>query len=196
MTAALQLVFIALSIVGWVAWRRSMAERSSRAGRWHPRRPRSSHDHRARARASSCRRTPATCSSRRRARQHADEVVVCLLAHPDEPIPVEVRHAWLEELLPWATIRSGVATHPIDYEDPAVYDLWAATIKDVIGRDGVDVLLTSEPAYGDMTAERLGARHVLVDPDAEDRAGVGRRRSGRTRSRTGGTSRHASGPGT
>ena len=28
MTAALQLVFIALSIVGWVAWRRSMAERA------------------------------------------------------------------------------------------------------------------------------------------------------------------------
>jgi HTH-type transcriptional repressor of NAD biosynthesis genes len=99
------------------------------------------------------------------ARQHAEEVIVCLLAHPEEPIPVEVRHAWLEEILPWATVRSGVATHPIDYDDPAVYDLWAATIKDVIERDGVDILLTSEPAYGDKTAVRLGARHLLVDPD-------------------------------
>jgi NadR type nicotinamide-nucleotide adenylyltransferase len=99
------------------------------------------------------------------ARRHADEVIVLLLAHPDEPIPVDVRHRWLEEIMPWATVRSGVATHPIDYEDPAVYDLWAATIREVIGRDRVDVLLTSEPAYGDRTAERLGARHVLVDPE-------------------------------
>jgi HTH-type transcriptional repressor of NAD biosynthesis genes len=99
------------------------------------------------------------------ARRHADEVIVLLLAHPDEPIPVDVRHRWLEEIMPWATIRSGVATHPVDYEDPAVYDLWAATIREVIGRPHVDVLVTSEPAYGDRTAERLGARHVLVDPD-------------------------------
>lgn len=99
------------------------------------------------------------------ARRHADEVIVLLLAHPDEPIPVDVRHRWLEEILPWATVRSGLATHPIDYDDPAVYDLWAATIREVIGRESVDVLLTSEPAYGNRTAERLGARHVLVDPD-------------------------------
>ena len=98
------------------------------------------------------------------ARRYADEVIVLALARPDEPIPVTVRHAWLEELFPWATVRSGTATHPIDYSDPAVYDLWAATIKRVIGLDHVDVLLTSEPAYGDMTAERIGARHVLVDP--------------------------------
>jgi HTH-type transcriptional repressor of NAD biosynthesis genes len=99
------------------------------------------------------------------ARRHADEVIVLLLAHPAEQIPVELRHRWLEEMLPWAIIRSGTAGHPIDFDDPAVYDLWAATIREVIRRETVDVLLTSEPAYGDMTAERLGARHVLVDPD-------------------------------
>jgi HTH-type transcriptional regulator, transcriptional repressor of NAD biosynthesis genes len=98
------------------------------------------------------------------ARRHADEVIVLLLAHPDEPIPVDVRHRWLEEIMPWATVRSGVATHPVDYEDPAVYDLWAATIKELIGRERIDLLLTSERAYGDRTAERLGAHHVLVDP--------------------------------
>jgi nicotinamide mononucleotide transporter len=31
LTAALQLVFIALSVLGWVAWRRSMADRAGRA---------------------------------------------------------------------------------------------------------------------------------------------------------------------
>lgn len=98
------------------------------------------------------------------ARSMADEVIVLLLANPTEPIPMAVRHAWLAEMLPWATIRSGMADHPIDYEDPAVYDLWAATIKAVIGRERVDLLVTSEPAYGEMTAVRLGARHVLADP--------------------------------
>jgi NadR type nicotinamide-nucleotide adenylyltransferase len=100
-----------------------------------------------------------------RARAMADDVVVLLLANSAEPIPVEVRHRWLEEMLPWAAVCSGVADHPVDYEDPAVYDLWAATIREVTGRPSFDLLLTSEPAYGDMTAERIGARHVLVDPD-------------------------------
>ena len=98
------------------------------------------------------------------ARSMADEVVVALLANSREPIGVDLRRRWLEEMLPWAEVRAGVADHPVDYGDPAVYDLWAATIRQVTGRDRFDLLLTSEPAYGDMTAERLGARHVLVDP--------------------------------
>ena len=100
-----------------------------------------------------------------RAHAMADEVVVLVLANSAEPIPVDLRHKWLEEMLPWATVRSGVADHPVDYADPAVYDLWAATIRRVTGRPSFDLLLTSEPAYGEMTAERIGARHVLVDPD-------------------------------
>jgi HTH-type transcriptional regulator, transcriptional repressor of NAD biosynthesis genes len=98
------------------------------------------------------------------ARKQADEVIVLVLANSTEPIPVGLRRQWLQEMLPWATVRSGVADHPVDYENPAVYDLWAATIKELIGRDQVGLLLTSEPAYGGRTAERLGARHVLVDP--------------------------------
>jgi len=100
-----------------------------------------------------------------RARELADDVVVLVLANSAEPIPVGLRHRWLEEMLPWAEVRSGVADHRVDYADPAAYDLWAATIREITGRDGFDLLLTSEPAYGAMTAERLGARHVLVDPD-------------------------------
>jgi NadR type nicotinamide-nucleotide adenylyltransferase len=99
------------------------------------------------------------------ARRRADEVIILALANSSEPIPVHLRHRWLEEMFPWATVRSGIADHRVDFEDPAVYDLWAATIKEIIGRSGVDLLLTSEPAYGDLTAARLGARHILVDPD-------------------------------
>ena len=99
------------------------------------------------------------------ARRQADEVIVCLLANSAEPISVELRHAWLEEILPWATVRSTVADHPIDYDDSAIHDLWATTIRETIGRETVDVLVTSEPAYGDEIARRLGARHVLLDPE-------------------------------
>jgi cytidyltransferase-like protein len=53
------------------------------------------------------------------ARRQADEVIVCLLANSAETIPVEMRHAWLEEILPWATVRSAVADHPIDCDDPS-----------------------------------------------------------------------------
>ena len=99
------------------------------------------------------------------ARRHADDVIVCLLANSTEPIPVELRHAWLEEILPWATVRSTVADHPVDYDDAAIHDVWAATIRETIGRETVDVLVTSEPAYGDEIARRLNARHVLLDPE-------------------------------
>jgi NadR type nicotinamide-nucleotide adenylyltransferase len=99
------------------------------------------------------------------AQRQADEVIVCLLANSAEPIPVELRHAWLQKILPWATVRSTVADHPIDYDDPEIHDLWAATIRETIGRDTVDILITSERAYGDEIARRLGARHVLLDPE-------------------------------
>jgi len=99
------------------------------------------------------------------ARREADELIVCLLANSAEPVPVELRHAWLGAILPWATVVSTVADHPIDYDDPAIHDLWAATIRETIARATVDVLVTSEPAYGDEIARRLGARHVLLDPD-------------------------------
>ena len=99
------------------------------------------------------------------ARRHADEVIVCLLANSAETIPVALRHAWLQAILPWATVRSTVADHPIDYDDPAIHDLWAATIRETIAPASVDVLVTSERAYGGEIARRLGARHVLLDPE-------------------------------
>ena len=99
------------------------------------------------------------------ARRQADKVIICLLANSAEQIPVEVRHAWLGAIFPWATVRSAVADHRIDYADPAIHDLWAATIRQTLGTDTVDVLVTSETAYGDEIAKRLGARHVLLDPE-------------------------------
>lgn len=101
-----------------------------------------------------------------RAAAGCDELHVCLLAAPQEErtLPAWLRHAWLAELLPDAVVTSSTSDHPIDYADPAVYDLWVGEIRRTTGRDRFDLLFTSEPAYGDETARRLGARHVLVDP--------------------------------
>src|SRR6476660_6803543 len=35
------------------------------------------------------------------ARDEADDVIIALLANSAEPIPVDLRHAWLAELFPW-----------------------------------------------------------------------------------------------
>ena len=169
LTAALQLVFIALSILGWAAWRRSMAED---AGHERARTTPAPTTAEARPMTSAlvlgkflpaARRPclPRGDGSTPRGRGHRAAARASGRAHPGRGPPSLARG----DACPGRRSAPGVATHPIDYEDPAVYDLWAATIKEVIGRDGVDVLLTSEPAYGDRTAERLGARHVLVDPD-------------------------------
>lgn len=94
-----------------------------------------------------------------------DELHVCLLAASHEEPIIERwrRHAWLTELHPEALVTSTIADHRVDYGDPAAYDAWVATIRQTTGRERFDVLFTSEPAYGDETARRLGARHVLVD---------------------------------
>jgi HTH-type transcriptional regulator, transcriptional repressor of NAD biosynthesis genes len=102
-----------------------------------------------------------------RAAAECDELHVCLLAAPHEEsiLPAWLRHLWLAELLPDAVVTSSISDHPIDYADPAVYDLWVDEIRRTTGRSSFDLLFTSEPAYGDETARRLGARHVLVDPE-------------------------------
>jgi HTH-type transcriptional regulator, transcriptional repressor of NAD biosynthesis genes len=103
-----------------------------------------------------------------RAAAECDELHLCLLAaapHEEPIMPAWLRHLWLAELLPDAVVTSSISDHPIDYADPAVYDLWVDEIRRTTGRASFDVLFTSEPAYGDETARRLGARHVLVDPE-------------------------------
>ena len=98
-----------------------------------------------------------------RARELGD-VIVLAFGRTDDPIPIEKRHEWLAEMVPWATVHAVVADDPADFEDDAAYDAWAAIIRRAIGRESVDVLVTSEPGYGPRMAATLGARHELVDP--------------------------------
>jgi NadR type nicotinamide-nucleotide adenylyltransferase len=96
-----------------------------------------------------------------------DQVFVALLGDSGETIPLELRATALREMCPAAVVRAAIADHRVDYADPAVYDWWDRAIKDLIGREQVDYLFSSEPAYGDEVARRLGARHVLVDAERQ-----------------------------
>jgi HTH-type transcriptional regulator, transcriptional repressor of NAD biosynthesis genes len=96
------------------------------------------------------------------ARAQVDELHVVLFSKSHEPIPGELRLAWLRELLPHATVWHVTREHPIDYRDAQAWDFWVSAIRDVLPRDP-DVVFSSE-TYGDELARRLGARHVAVDP--------------------------------
>ncbi|MCW2778893.1 MAG: cytidyltransferase [Frankiales bacterium] len=97
----------------------------------------------------------------RAAQGQCDEVLVVVGAHSDEPVPREVRHAWVGEVHPDVVVRSHVDDTPVDYDDPAVWDLHLAGLRSVVP-EPVDAVFTSE-AYGDELARRLDAVHVCVD---------------------------------
>ena len=78
-----------------------------------------------------------------------------------EPIPGQLRAAWLRELYPVVAVHHLHLDHPIDYDNPDAWDFWVRAIRSVVPA-GPDVVFTSE-AYGDELARRLGARHVLGD---------------------------------
>jgi HTH-type transcriptional regulator, transcriptional repressor of NAD biosynthesis genes len=88
-------------------------------------------------------------------------VTVALLGSSVESIPLQLRHAWLEERHPAARIVSAIDDHPIDYDDPAVYDLHDSIIR-ALCPEPIDIVFSSEP-YGAVLAQRYGARHVMVD---------------------------------
>lgn len=100
----------------------------------------------------------------------ADRVSVLVLAHPDEVLPLDDRVAWLRETvadLPGVTVAGGMDPHPIDFDDPTVWDLHEAEFRAVLATitdDPVTAVFSSE-AYGDELARRFGCVHVAVDPE-------------------------------
>ncbi|MEZ5179983.1 MAG: AAA family ATPase, partial [Acidimicrobiales bacterium] len=100
----------------------------------------------------------------------ARRVSVLVLAHPDETIPLVDREAWLAETFEDfsnVTVAGGMDPHPIDYDEPTVWDLHVREFRAVLGTvtdEPVTAVYSSE-AYGDELARRFDARHVPVDPD-------------------------------
>lgn len=101
------------------------------------------------------------------AAERCERVTVVACASSGESIPLELRVAWLRE---WhaatAHVRvvGAVDDHPIDYQDPAIWELHCAVFRAAISGAAVDAVFTSE-SYGAELARRFGAVHVCVDPD-------------------------------
>jgi NadR type nicotinamide-nucleotide adenylyltransferase len=95
------------------------------------------------------------------ARRQVDELVVLVCSLPDEPIPGEVRFAWMTELRPDARVvhvTDQNPTEPHEHED--FWDIWVETIRRRV--TAPDIVFTSED-YGAELARRVGARHVSID---------------------------------
>jgi len=103
--------------------------------------------------------TAAACSER---------VTVLVLSHEVESIPHADRIRWLCEVHAddaHVTFEGVVDDHPVDFDDPAVWDLHEAVFRRGVAAvtdEPVTAVFSSEP-YGDELARRLGATAVPVD---------------------------------
>ncbi|GIF19766.1 NadR type nicotinamide-nucleotide adenylyltransferase [Actinoplanes tereljensis] len=94
-----------------------------------------------------------------------ERVTVVVAPSTRESVPLEARLAWLREAHGPAVRFVGVYDdHPVDYDDPDVWELHMAVFRTAVGDDRVDAVFSSE-AYGSELAERFGAEAVTVDLD-------------------------------
>jgi NadR type nicotinamide-nucleotide adenylyltransferase len=96
------------------------------------------------------------------ARARVGRLTVLLLSRGTDPIPGELRFAWMRSLFPGVEVVHVCHDLPTDYQDPAVWDRWIALIRQACPCTP-EVVFSSE-AYGDELARRLGAAHQPVDP--------------------------------
>lgn len=95
------------------------------------------------------------------ARQQVTSLDLVLFTKTSEPIPGQLRAAWLRELYPDLAIHHLHLDHHVNFDDEAAWDYWVRAIRTVMP-SGPDLVFSSEQ-YGDELARRLGADHVLVD---------------------------------
>ena len=92
-----------------------------------------------------------------------DRVTVVVAPSTRESVPLELRLEWLRAEHGPAVRFVGVHDdNPVDYDDPAVWELHMAIFRTAAGADRVDAVFSSE-AYGVELAERFHAAPVIVD---------------------------------
>jgi NadR type nicotinamide-nucleotide adenylyltransferase len=97
------------------------------------------------------------------AARYADTLFVVVEHVRDEPIDSALRHAWMQELAPRATVvhlENENPQHPDAH--PEFWSLWKASLERILPAKP-DLVFASE-SYGPNLAEVLGARFVPVDP--------------------------------
>lgn len=98
----------------------------------------------------------------RAATAECEKVTVQVLGSSVESIPMQVRADWIRAEHPTARVVSGLDDAPVDYDDPAIWELHMRVIEDLLD-EPVDAVFSSDE-YGAELARRLGARWHQVDP--------------------------------
>jgi HTH-type transcriptional repressor of NAD biosynthesis genes len=97
----------------------------------------------------------------RTALSQCDRVTVLVGSWPDQPIPADLRAAWVRQSLPESeVVVVDQAERGLADDDT---DAWGAATIDILGH-APDAVFTSE-AYGDAWAAAIGCLHVSVDPE-------------------------------
>ena len=96
------------------------------------------------------------------AARRVDRLSLVVFTKAHEPIPGELRLAWLRELFPDVELLPVTQDGRVDYASPAAWDFWVAAIREVHPA-APDLVFTSE-AYGDELARdrkstRLNSSH-------------------------------------
>ncbi len=95
-----------------------------------------------------------------------DRVTVVVAPSTRESLPLELRLTWLRAAHPPRVRFVGAYDdHPVDYGDPAVWDLHMAVFRAAVGTARIDAVFSGEP-YGVELARRFGAVAVTVRRDA------------------------------
>ncbi|MEI2640145.1 MAG: AAA family ATPase [Microthrixaceae bacterium] len=106
----------------------------------------------------------------RAAASASDRLSILVLAHPEEHLDVRLRVEWITEMLDDlgnVTVAGGIDLHPVDYDDPLIWDLHEAAFRDLlvtVTTEPVTAVFSSE-SYGAELARRFGSRHVPIDVD-------------------------------
>jgi NadR type nicotinamide-nucleotide adenylyltransferase len=98
----------------------------------------------------------------RAAADRCERVTVVACASSAESIPLDVRIAWLTDEHPDVRVVGAIDDHPVDYGDPAIWDLHCEVFRSALAGDAVDAVVSSEE-YGAELARRFAAEHVCVD---------------------------------
>lgn len=97
------------------------------------------------------------------ARARVEHLTIILFSKSAEPIPGDLRVQWLREIASDAEVLHVTAEHAVDFQSADAWDFWTRSIRQVY-LHRPDIVFSSEE-YGEELARRLGARHVLVDPE-------------------------------
>lgn len=99
------------------------------------------------------------------ARHYVDELAIVVGTLPTEPIPGDLRHAWMQELFPDSRVLhldQVLPQYPEEAETPEIFwQLWRQSLKSILPWP-VDYVFASED-YGLRLAAELGAQFLPVD---------------------------------